>query len=216
LLKSLRLCDGATVEGLSPGTEGERFLMRLEASGGRCALHAISSEKERPDRPEITLLIGLLKPGQFDCVLRASSELGVKAIIPLSCERSVPRIGDSDCGKKAARWQKILDEGTSVSGAASPPVIGPPAKFADVGWDSLPNFRCAAVISQSSPPISEISELPGEIAYAVGPEGDWSEAERAVLAEKKFAPVSLGRRTMRSSTAAIAGIAWFRLRALAG
>jgi 16S rRNA (uracil1498-N3)-methyltransferase len=42
---------------------------------------------------------------------------------------------------------------------------------------------------------------------AVGPEGGFAEEEVALLKERGFAPVSLGRRILRAETAAIALLA---------
>jgi 16S rRNA (uracil1498-N3)-methyltransferase len=207
LVRCLRCYEGAAVEGLLE-EGGARLLMRLERHGERYFLREVASAKEERSGFELTLLIGLLKADQFDAVLRASSEIGVTAIIPVVCERSVPRIGGPEAAKKVARWQKILDDGTSVSGAIFPPKISPPVKFAGMEWNGLPESRYAAVLAPGALHISSARPA-GKVVFAVGPEGDWSERESASLLENGFAPVTLGRRIMRASTAAIAGCGWF-------
>jgi len=214
LVRGLRSYEGAAVEGLIGDDGGRRILMRLERCSDEYFLREISVESEPRDDLEITLLIGLLKSDQFDAVLRSASELGVTLILPVICERSVPRVSASDAPKKIARWQKILDEGTTVSGAVFPPKISPPVKFDDLDWRTLPKARYAAVISPDSRPISSIASCTGALVFAVGPEGDWSERERYALVSHGFAPVTLGRRIMRASTAAITGVAWFRFSSL--
>ena len=211
LVRSLRSYNGAAVEGLLGDDGGRRVLMRLECGAEEYFLREISAESEPGDDLEITLLIGLLKADQFDAVLRSASELGVNSILPVICERSVPRVAASDILKKTERWQKILDEGTTVSGSVFPPKISPPVKFGDLDWDTLPEARYAAVISPDSRPISSIISGPGALVFAVGPEGDWSERECDALIANGFVPLTLGRRIMRASTAAMAGAAWFRL-----
>ena len=210
LIRSLRSYDGASVEGLLGNNDGRRIFMRLERNAEGYFLREIDSESEPRDNLKITLLIGLLKSGQFDAVLRSASELGVDSILPVICERSIPSVAASDIPKKISRWQKILDDGTAVSGSVYPPKISPPVKFGDIGWDSLPEARYAAVISHASRPISSVACNAGALVFAVGPEGDWSESERDVLVSSGFVPVTLGRRIMRASTAAITGAAWFR------
>jgi 16S rRNA (uracil1498-N3)-methyltransferase len=191
---------------------GRKLLMRLERRGECCFLREVSSESEPPDGLEITLLIGILKADQFDAVLKASSEVGVKSVMPVFCERSVPRIAASDAQKKISRWQKILDEGASVTGSPFHPKITAPKHFDEIDWNALPENRFAAIISSDARPISGAVCGAGGLVYAVGPEGDWSEAERASLLAHAFIPVTLGRRIMRASTAAITGCAWFRFR----
>ncbi|MCL2683655.1 MAG: 16S rRNA (uracil(1498)-N(3))-methyltransferase [Synergistaceae bacterium] len=214
LVRSLRLYEGAVVEGLLGDDGGRRFIMRLERRAGDYFLREISAESEPRDDLEITLVLGLLKSDQFDAVLRSASELGISLIQPVICAHSVPRVAASDIPKKISRWQKILDEGTSLSGSVFPPKISPPVKFDDINWDALPETRYAAVISSSSHPIACADCRTGRLVFAVGPEGDWSDSERDALVSHGFVPLTLGKRIMRASTAAITGVAWFRFNEL--
>jgi 16S rRNA (uracil1498-N3)-methyltransferase len=198
------------VEGLS-SADGAKFLMRLESIGGRRFLRKIEPIRSEPQGARISLLIGLLKAEQFDAVLRASSELGVSEIFPVLCERSVPRLGSDDAAKKMPRWQRILDEGSKVAGLAVPARIHPPRRFDDFGWDSLPHDRYAAMLRHDSHPISNAAPMGPDVAFAVGPEGDWSDDEAEFLLSSNFLPVSLGSGILRSSTAAIVGCGWFRM-----
>jgi 16S rRNA (uracil1498-N3)-methyltransferase len=214
LVKSLRSYDGAAAEGLLPDGDGARLLMRLESDERGRYLREIDSFAETPDSLSVTLLIALLKAEQFDAVLRASAELGVKSIIPLACERSAPRLDERGAARKISRWRKILDESTLISGAVFPPRIDTPVNVGRVSWDALPRARYAAVISQDARPISlalTAAEETRELAFAVGPEGDWTEREKTALFQNGFIPVSLGHRVLRASTAAIAACGWFRL-----
>ncbi|MDR1133455.1 MAG: 16S rRNA (uracil(1498)-N(3))-methyltransferase [Synergistaceae bacterium] len=210
LVKSLRCYDGAAVEGLLEENGGMKLLMRLESKDGVYCLRETGRLERTPDKLEITLLIALLKALQFDEVLRASAELGVGEILPVECERSVPKTGER-LPQKTLRWRKILDEGSLVAGSVFPTKINPAVKFGEIPWDSLPENRIAAVISPASRPISEIAAREGQVVYAVGPEGDWSERETSVLLSRNFVPVTLGKRILRASTAAMAGCAWLRL-----
>ena len=210
LVKSLRFYDGAMAEGLLEEGGGIKLLMRLESKDGVHYLRESGALTWTPDKLKITLLIALLKALQFDEVLRASAELGVKEILPVECERSVPRTG-ANASQKTFRWQKILDEGSLVAGSVFPTKINPVVKFGEISWDLLPENRIAAVISPDSRPISEIAPRKGQVVYAVGPEGDWSEHETSILLSRNFIPITLGERILRASTAAMAGCAWLRL-----
>ena len=210
LIRVLRCYDGASVEGmLAQG--GRRLLMRLETDERGALLRVVGEAADIRDKPEISLVIGLLKAEQFDLVLRTASELGIKKIYPLICERSVPRLDESLLSKKILRWQRILDEGTKVSGAAIPPEISKPAEFGDFSWGALPDARFAALLAPGALPVSSLRPESDEVVFAVGPEGDWSEREADVLIKNAFLPVSLGRRVLRASTAMTVGCGWFRL-----
>jgi len=214
LTRALRLYEGAFVEGLLP-TEagGEKVLLRLCGTPEGMALREVGREQERADGVRLHLLIGLLKADQFDAVLRSAAELGLYAVMPVVCERSVPRVAESDVLRKASRWQKVMDEGSKVSGYVMPPIARAPVRFADIPWDSLPAARYAAILEPRATPLSEIGEIPDELAFAVGPEGDWTPEEARALCENGFAPVSLGDGVLRASTSAIVGCGWFRLMA---
>ena len=214
LLKVLRCYEGASVEGMLAQGDGRRLLMRIEMDERGALLRRVDESADPRDRPEISLVIGLLKAEQFDSVLRSASELGVKAVFPLVCERSVPRPDGSSLIKKTERWQRILDEGTKVSGAVIPPVISMPVNFRDFNWDALPKTRYAALLVRGAQPISAVRADAAEIVFAVGPEGDWSAKETDFLIENSFLPVSLGRRILRASTAMAVGCGWFRLSGL--
>jgi 16S rRNA (uracil1498-N3)-methyltransferase len=88
-----------------------------------------------------------------------------------------------------------------------------PVSFSDVNWDDLPRARYAALLSPDARPIAEMKMSAGELVFAVGPEGDWSDLESSALLGSGFVPVSLGRRILRASTAAAVGCAWFRMSA---
>jgi 16S rRNA (uracil1498-N3)-methyltransferase len=212
-MKALRCYDGAMVEGLLREGAGERITARVERRGDFFLVRAVDVKEEARDPLDMILLIGLLKHDQFESVLRASAELGVRSVHPVLCERSVPKLGAREMEGKMSRWRRILDEGTKVSGSVFAPNLTDPADFSDVDWDGLPKARYAALLSSDARPIAETGTLAGEIVFAVGPEGDWSDLESSALLDNGFVPVSLGRRILRASTAAAVGCAWFRLSA---
>ena len=118
----------------------------------------------------------------------------------LVCERSVPRYEGPRLDDKMKRWRKILDEATKQAGAATPPVLCAPVPFAEFDFDGLPEQRLAALLSDGARPLRE-TRIAESLAAAIGPEGDWSPAESARLLAEGFAPVRLGARIMRASTA---------------
>jgi 16S rRNA (uracil1498-N3)-methyltransferase len=210
LTKSLRSYEGAMVEGLLPDDGGVRVKTRLTKIDGVNFLREVGHEPAARPGARLSLLVGLLKAEQFDAVLRAASELGISDIHPVICERSVPRIEPGDLPKKMARWQKILDEGSKISGFACPAAIASPAAMRDMDWRAIPEARYAAMLSPEAVPISSV-EPKKEAAFAVGPEGDWTPDEAETLLRENFVPVSLGAGILRSSTAVIVGCGWFCL-----
>jgi 16S rRNA (uracil1498-N3)-methyltransferase len=197
------------IEGLLPDEGGHNLLMRLEKLDG-LRLRTVGSSETRCAGRRVVLLVGLLKSEQFDAALRAAAELGVYEMFPLLCERSVPRLSAGEFPKKMARWRRILDEGSKVSGYPSVTKLREPILPAALEWSEFPEARYAAFLSSEARPISEASGA-RDVAFAVGPEGDWTEGEVSLLLENNFRPVGLGAGVLRSSTAVIVGCGWFRL-----
>ena len=173
--------------------------LRLHCDGAAVTARELSREEEPPLEPRIELLLGLLKNDQLDDAPRFCAETGVFRIHLLVCERSVPRYEGSRLDDKMKRWRKILDEATKQAGAATPPVLCAPVPFAEFDFDGLPEQRLAALLSDRARRARDAHS--GEPAAAIGPEGDWSPAESARRSPRGFAPVRLGARIMRASTA---------------
>lgn len=211
LVRVLRHYDGAAVEGLLAQDDGRRLLMRLERNAEGFCLRQTDTLPVRQDVLRITLLLGLPKAEQFETVLRCAAEIGVDEIVPLVCARSVPRVGLRELPKKMTRWRRILDEGSKISGSVFPPQLAEPVVFSELDWGALPQQRFAALLAPQTVSLSGLSIEPGEAVFAVGPEGDWTEAEMEFLLRADFAAVDLGRRILRASTAALVGCSWLRL-----
>ena len=200
-LVRVRHCyTGSLVEGL---LDGEKVMLRLHCDGAVVTARELSREEEPPVEPRIELLLGLLKNDQLDEALRFCAETGVFRIHLLVCERSVPRYEGARLDDKMKRWRKILDEATKQAGAAAPPMLCAPVPFAEFDFDGLPEQRLAALLSDEARPLREI-RIARHIAAAIGPEGDWSPEESGRLLAENFAPVCLGARILRASTAVAA------------
>ena len=201
-LIAVRRCrHGDLFEGLLPG---RRLLLRLEISSSGAG-GVVVSELQEEEGPKIWLLAGLLKNDPFERLLSQSVEAGVSVIVPLMCSRSVAGIDPSRSARKMDRWHRIINEATKQCGAATPPEILCPLEPAAIGSLALPSFRFAAVTEGGSDILSLRAFR--ESAIAIGPEGDWTENELSILAREDFLPVRLGRRIMRSQTAAVVGVA---------
>ncbi|ACZ18861.1 protein of unknown function DUF558 [Thermanaerovibrio acidaminovorans DSM 6589] len=206
LVKVLRCYTGALVEGLE---EGRRVILRLSVSNGVVeAKEVVDQEDLGGYASRVVLLVGLLKADQWDQVLRFSCELGVDQIVPVICERSVPR--PDDWHRKVQRYRRILLESTRQCGALRPPTIGDLVSLRELDPSGLPELRLGAFLADGAVPIGEVVPC-GDVALAVGPEGDWAPWEAEALIGMGFRPVSLGPRVLRASTAVAAAVSLVRL-----
>jgi len=198
LARVLRVGPGEDVEGL---LKGKRCRLRLEFQGESVVARALSPLPGKGDQPRIVLLASLLKGGDFEQLLRGTTETGVSSILPVEAARSVSRIPPGDRTKKIARWKRVLDEASCQCGATRVPEIAAPAPLRDFLGGDLPPLRLAGILQEGSVPLAVIAPA-GEVAVAIGPEGDWDEGEKQALLEAGFIPVNLGPRVLKAFTAA--------------
>jgi 16S rRNA (uracil1498-N3)-methyltransferase len=174
-------------------------------------------EEVEPARPEsplnLTLAIALLKGEKFDLVVQKATELGASRIVPVTTSRADVRLRDSeDVKRKVTRWHRIALEAAKQCGRARLMEIAEPVEFKDLvarptekGELRLMfaerNGTALADVAQSSP-----ADFP-KIFALVGSEGGWADEEIKLAREAGWQIVTLGGRTLRAETAAIAIVA---------
>lgn len=207
-LVTVRRCyTGSLVEGL---LDGEKIQLKLRCEEDAVTAVEVSRESEPPPHLELHLLLALLKSDQFDASLRFAAEIGVTRIHLLECDRCVPKYSGMRAAEKLMRWKKILSEATKQAGSTRPPLIELPVPLEGLDYSQLPQSKYAALLSDSAMPLNSVT-INGAAAVAIGPEGDWTQAETRLLLENGFQPISLGRRILRASTAVAVACSWFML-----
>ena len=160
-------------------------------------------EERRPEREvgvEVVLYVALLKGDKLSEVVRAATELGATRIQPLITRHSVPKeMGEG----KLRRLKAIAKEAAKQSGRLRVPEVLPP-----IPLKAVPEVEQGLVAHVGARAlVREFLDLNRNLSLAVGPEGGFAEEEVALLKERGFAPVSLGRRILRAETAATALLA---------
>jgi len=164
---------------------------------------------ERFNEPsvEVTLAVSLLRnPARFDFLVEKVTEIGVRRIVPLLCERTIPKRDKHD------RLQKLALAAMKQCGRSFLPPVDPAIPFDRFVHDAdaaalrfLPHEQTA-----SSETITEaMRRHPAlkKIVFAIGPEGGFTDEETALALQAGFVTVSLGERRLRTETAAIAAAA---------
>lgn len=160
-------------------------------------------EERRPEREvgvEVVLYVALLKGDKLSEVVRAATELGATRIQPLITRHSVPKeMGEG----KLRRLKAIAKEAAKQSGRLRVPEVLPP-----IPLKAVPEVEQGLVAHVGARAlVREVLDLNRNLSLAVGPEGGFAEEEVALLKERGFTPVSLGRRILRAETAATALLA---------
>ena len=164
----------------------------------------------------VTLAIGMPANERMDLLVEKATELGVAAIHPLQCERSVLRLSDERAERRRLHWQGVAIAASEQCGRATVPVIAPVQRFADwIARASAAGARLLLSPARGALPLHALHALPIDEPAVValsGPEGGLTPAEEAAALAAGFAPVNLGPRVLRADTAPLALLAWIGLR----
>jgi len=193
--------------------EGKEFLSRIDESRRDTAQLHIIREVE-PARPEsslqLTLALALLKGEKFDLVVQKATELGVTGIAPVITKHADIRLRDeSDAAKRVTRWRRIAMEAAKQSGRAVVPDVASVIPFASlIETTTADEQSCVMFSEREGLSLAQARELISadtkQLIGLVGSEGGWSDEEIAAARDAGWAIVTLGGRTLRAETAAIA------------
>jgi len=209
LARVLRLTEGARVFVFDgEGGEYECEVERVSKQAVELAmLTRLTDEVESPLR--LTLGQALIKGDKFDWVVQKATELGVTRIVPLIAEHSDVRKVEERAEHRLQRWRRIALEAVKQCGRRRLVEIIEPVgalKFFEAADEQVRlifserggrSLRELAI--ESAPSLS--------VALTIAPEGGWSEAEAQSALNHSFIPIHLGRRILRTETAAIAAVA---------
>ncbi|MEN3273743.1 MAG: rRNA (uracil1498-N3)-methyltransferase [Actinomycetota bacterium] len=143
--------------------------------------------------PSITIAFALTKGERPELAVQKLTELGVDRIVPFAADRSVVRWDEARAESHLARLRRVAREAAMQCRRPWLPVVDEVADFATAS--QLPGAALAD--PSGSPPSLEHPTV------LVGPEGGWSDDERA----RGLATVALGTHVLRAETAAITAAA---------
>ena len=194
--------------------EGREFRCVIERSDRSGAVLEVKDEVEPASREsplQVTLALALLKGEKFDLVVQKATELGVQRIRPVVTKHADVRLRDEADGKlRVARWQRIALEACKQSGRALVPKIDAPVPCAsllesapsrDPEWRVMFAERGGVGLDLA---INELPQKPHAVTALVGSEGGWTDEEIGLARSGGWSVVTLGGRTLRAETAAIA------------
>lgn len=206
----LRLQPGAAIT-LFDGAGGEwaAEVLRIGRSEVQVRLGAHDAvERELP--LAVTLALGMPANERMDSLVEKATELGVAAIEPLICERSVLRLAGERAERRRAHWQAIAVAAAEQCGRTRLPLIGAIRSFAEMIDDTAaPAARFVLSLRPDARPWSHCVAAPPleRLRLISGPEGGLSELEEQLAIDAGALPVSLGSRTLRADTAPLAALA---------
>ena len=168
----------------------------------------ILSRKEIPFvLPSVTIAISPIKNvSRFEWFVEKCTELGVRKIIPLICDRT------EKFNYKQDRLYNILKSGLLQSRQAWMPLLMPSEKMEKLVMRSDESKRYIAHCNADENKITLPCNLNKDESriILIGPEGDFSDEEVNIAKANNFLPVSLGPSVLRTETAGIAAAVLLR------
>lgn len=147
---------------------------------------------------EIILYCSILKGEHFEMVAEKATEVGVKKIVPIICERTVKT------GIRKERLEKIIKEAAEQSGRAILPLLDKEIDFKEAVAEAREN-NLNLFFDLSGEKFSFNDAIKMKVGVFIGPEGGWSKEELKIAKENNFKIFSLSKNTFRAETAAIIG-----------
>lgn len=218
----LRLQPGSPVC-LFDGTGGEyeSTIVRMGRSDVQVMVGQYLAIEREPGH-RIHLALGMPANERMDWLVEKACELGVASIQPLHTERSVLRLSGERAAKKRAHWQGIAVAASEQCGGNRIAVIHPVQNLS--AWLARPAGDHRLLLSQQNHavPLRDVMSVNGVTALddisrsqsfclLSGPEGGLTEAEQQTALLAGYSAVSLGARTLRAETAALAALATLTL-----
>lgn len=200
LFRARRLAAGDRVRAVD-GRGGARWgrVAGVDRAAGRLALAEPAPANEA--RLRLDLLVAVPRPQRAAWLVEKATEVGVAAVRFLAAERAARDLGRAAVERLGRVAASAVEQ---CHRAAVPEVSGPHPWAALEGLLAAHPVRWVLDAAPASPPDGLVPEDPLPTAVLVGPEGGWSASERDRLRGLGCRSVSLGPRTLRLETAALA------------
>ena len=143
-------------------------------------------------------------------MVQKATALGVVRVIPVATKLADIRLREgADAAKRVVRWQRIALEACKQSGRALVPEINLPIPFTDlVQATEVPGELKLMFSERGGQSLWEMKNNLGSsrerVSALVGSEGGWTDEEISLARDNKWHVLTLGGRTLRAETAAIA------------
>jgi 16S rRNA (uracil1498-N3)-methyltransferase len=204
LVNVLRLAAGSSILVFN-GRDGE-WRARLDAVTKR-SVTLVAEEQVRPqaDGPDIDYLFAPLKHARLDYMVQKATEMGVRRLCPVLTRHTLADRVNLD------RMRANAIEAAEQCGILRVPDVAEPVKLAALlaTWNPARTLVFCDEGADAANPVTTLQRIPpGPLAVLVGPEGGFTDEERATLADRPFTTIlSLGPRILRADTAAVAALA---------
>jgi 16S rRNA (uracil1498-N3)-methyltransferase len=197
-IQVLRMKEGEQLQ-LTDG-EGNLFTaIIVTADKKSCEVKIETTIFELRDVSNVSIAISLLKnPSRLEWFMEKATEIGVKEIIPLTCDHTEKENFRYD------RMNNILISAMLQSQQTWLPQLHQPIKFNAFINQEFDGLKLIAhCIEEEKQSLNDIVHQHKDKLILIGPEGDFSKPEIETALHHAFIPVTLGNTRLRSETAGI-------------
>lgn len=162
-------------------------------------LRELQVQEKRPFRLHIAVA-PTKNIARFEWFLEKATEFGIDQITPVFCDHSERQKLRTD------RLEKVVIAAMKQSFNCFMPVISEPVEFDKlIETVAVTDSRFIAWVDEEPRPhLKDACRKGTDTLILIGPEGDFSQREISLALGRGFRPVSLGRNTLRTETAALA------------
>jgi len=178
---------------------GEWVAKILRISKSIVEFKVIKKLRQKEKIKELWLAFSPIKSNYQNFMIQKATELGVTKFIPIIFERTVVRKINKE------RFEKIVIEASEQSNRIDVPLIENTQYLDDLLKNSMDLIFTDLNSSNTELDKSKFTNKP--VCIIIGPEGDFSEAERTkILSFKGVQPFKINENILRSETAVISAI----------
>jgi len=203
----LRMKAGEKVR-ISNGKGCDFFCMIESMTEDSVETKIVETKIEDTELPnQIFLFQALPKGERMEYVIQKAVELGVHEIIPVAMKYCVVKLDEKKAKKKQERWQEIARSAAKQAKRSRIPQVKQVMSYREaVAYASKCDVQLVPYENergmQATEEVFNNIQLSDSISVIIGPEGGFAEEEIALVRDK-MQVISLGKRILRTDTAAI-------------
>jgi 16S rRNA (uracil1498-N3)-methyltransferase len=197
----LRLGVGAELL-VFDGISGEWHARIASAGKKRMSLAVERRTREPESIPDLWLAFAPVKRAQTDWLVEKATEMGAARLVPVMTQRTIAE------RVRLERLESIAIEAAEQCGRTRVPQIDEPMPLRRF-VEELDPARHFYFADERGGEVMAAAFRVGPAVILTGPEGGFTEEERAFVRGSGAEPISLGPRILRAETAALAALAAF-------
>lgn len=193
--------------------EGKSDLCRIDAFlGDSVSFEIVEEDYADTELPvKIYLFQGLPKSDKMEYIIQKCVELGVFGIVPVRMKHCIVKLDDKKAKSKQTRWQSIAESAAKQSKRNIIPEIMDVCSFEDalkfaktLDLVMVP-YENAEGMAATSESLTQLKNVKS-VGIFIGPEGGFEKKEIEKTLGINAKTISLGRRILRTETAAITAV----------